>query len=523
MTGARRQRVSLPTWWPVACLTLAAAVLRGATLAAQSFWYDEMLTASMVRRDFTDMLAHLTHDAHPPTYYVVAWLWTKLAGSGEVGLRSLSAVLGVATVPVAYVIGGQLASRRAGILLAALVTFSPFMVWYSQEARGYALLVLFGALSFLCFLRALRAPSPRLVIGWVAFSVLAVATHYFAAAFVAVEALWLIVALRGRRAVLVAVAGVALAGLALLPLALAQVDRGLVSWLEPLKLRPRLREALGWFLGGPYLGLHQPLTTPVALLWIVEALIASCAIWLLLTRSPKRDRAAAAVCCGVGAGALTLAFALAATGLDYILGRYLILSWVPLAGVVAVAFALQSPRRLGGVAASVACGLWLVVLAVTAVNPRYQRDDWRLAAETLGEPSGTRVIVVKGVAGSPRDSLLFYLRGARELTRRSVSVTEVAIVDMRRSRWARPPVPPPATARVERVGDDNVRVSRFILARSTRMVVTRAPDRAPPNAIAIRPGPPNSTCPCSRVLLIERAAGTVSLHSRAELPAPTSL
>ena len=95
-----RHMTTPPTWWPVACLVLVAAALRLPTLGLQSFWYDEMLTASLVRRGFTEMLAHLTDDAHPPLYYVLAWLWINVAGSGEVGLRSLSALLGVATVPI---------------------------------------------------------------------------------------------------------------------------------------------------------------------------------------------------------------------------------------------------------------------------------------------------------------------------------------------------------------------------------------------------------------------------------------
>ncbi|MEA2209079.1 MAG: hypothetical protein QOF54_1556, partial [Solirubrobacteraceae bacterium] len=38
--GARR----LAPWWPLAALTLLAAVLRLATLGEQSFWYDEAFT-----------------------------------------------------------------------------------------------------------------------------------------------------------------------------------------------------------------------------------------------------------------------------------------------------------------------------------------------------------------------------------------------------------------------------------------------------------------------------------------------
>ncbi len=97
-------------------------------------------------------------ESAPPLYYALAWLWTQVVGTGELGLRSLSALAGVATVPVAYLLGIELRDRRAGIAAAALVAVNPMLLWYSQEARGYALLVLLTALALLYFLRGRRAP-----------------------------------------------------------------------------------------------------------------------------------------------------------------------------------------------------------------------------------------------------------------------------------------------------------------------------------------------------------------------------
>src|SRR5438876_576650 len=78
----------------------------------------------------------------PPFYYMLAWGWAKLFGTGEVGLRSLSALAGTLTIPAAYAAGRALSSRRAGLIAAALFAVNPLLVWYSQEARAYALLAL---------------------------------------------------------------------------------------------------------------------------------------------------------------------------------------------------------------------------------------------------------------------------------------------------------------------------------------------------------------------------------------------
>ncbi|HEX3173871.1 MAG TPA: glycosyltransferase family 39 protein [Solirubrobacterales bacterium] len=147
-------------FWIVAGLTTLAAALRFATLGVQSYHHDEIVTASRVLRDgfWHAMDAVGFSESAPPLYYALAWVWTQITGTGEFGLRSLSAAAGVATVPVAYLLGTELRGRRAGIAAAAFVAVNPMLLWYSQEARGYALLSLLTAVAALYFVRALNGP-----------------------------------------------------------------------------------------------------------------------------------------------------------------------------------------------------------------------------------------------------------------------------------------------------------------------------------------------------------------------------
>src|SRR6202034_1392504 len=115
-------------------------------------------------------------------------------GTGEVGLRSLSALAGTAAVLVAYLCGRELVSQRAGLLAAAFAALSPFLVWYSQEAREYMLLTALSGASFLYFARVLRDPSSRNIAWWATFSALALLTHFFAGFLIGPEALWLLYA-----------------------------------------------------------------------------------------------------------------------------------------------------------------------------------------------------------------------------------------------------------------------------------------------------------------------------------------
>ena len=161
-----------------------------------------------------------TGESTPPLYYLLAWPWSHLFGVHEVGLRSLSALFGTATVPVAYLAGRELIGRRAGLAIAAIVAVNPVLVWYSQDARAYALLVLLSTAALFFFLRA-RAARPATSAWWAVFSALALATHYFAFFPLAIEAAGCC-SRPVRCAGCLALAGVAAAGLALAPIALHQ-------------------------------------------------------------------------------------------------------------------------------------------------------------------------------------------------------------------------------------------------------------------------------------------------------------
>src|ERR1700750_1155776 len=145
-------------FWIVLGLTALGAALRFVTLGLQSYHHDEVVTASRVLRVgfWHAMDAVGFSESAPPLYYALAWIWTQLTGTGPWGLRSLSALAGVASIPIAFLIGRELRDRRAGPLAAALVAVNPMLIWYSQEARAYALLVFFCGLSLLYCVRALQ-------------------------------------------------------------------------------------------------------------------------------------------------------------------------------------------------------------------------------------------------------------------------------------------------------------------------------------------------------------------------------
>src|SRR4051794_14403023 len=116
------------TMLALSVITLAGATIRLTTITIQSFGLDETFTVWLSRKNFGPMLAAMSHtEGTPPAYYVAAWCWGHLFGTGEVGLRSLSALLGAAAIPLAGILATSIAGRRAGIAAAALVAANPLL------------------------------------------------------------------------------------------------------------------------------------------------------------------------------------------------------------------------------------------------------------------------------------------------------------------------------------------------------------------------------------------------------------
>jgi hypothetical protein len=374
----------------VAALTVLGAVLRVYRLGHQGFWFDEGNTALLVHFSPGKMLGLIPQsESTPPLYYCVAWLWARVFGYGEVGLRSLSAVCGVALIPVLYGAGARLVSRRAGVIAAALAACSPLLIWYSQEARSYQMLALLTTMSLLAFAHARVAPTPRALAAWVVTSALALATHYYAVLAVVPEALWLLWLHRRARSMRVAVGVVGVCGLGLIPLAISQHGAGLGNWISSAPFGRRLGQIVPQFASG-FDGPAHAVFEPVAIVIVVLALV-------LLAWSAPEARRGALVAGGLALAGFVLALLLVAVGFDDLLTRNLLAIWAACALLVAGGLAVPRPRGVGVVLAAALCVVGVTTAIGVAFDRNYQRPDWRVVARTLGPraPAGGRAILVQ--------------------------------------------------------------------------------------------------------------------------------
>ena len=195
-------------------LTVLAFALRLPGLS-QSLFLDEPITLIDVRGQALGGVFHQirpgeTVEVTPPLFFLLAWVASKV-GDPTVWIRVPSLVFGTATVPLVYLLGQRTVGRRAALVGAALVALSPFAIFYSDEARAYAVLGFFAAASTLALLRALETGSRHWWVGYGACACAVLYTHYTGVFVLGAEAAWAFWCYReSRRALLLVNAAVAL-------------------------------------------------------------------------------------------------------------------------------------------------------------------------------------------------------------------------------------------------------------------------------------------------------------------------
>ena len=258
-------------WTCVIGVMLLAAFARLWGLGTQSLWMDEAFSHLFGTLPLDMAWETMVVDAvHPPLYYLFLRPWLALVGESEFVLRFPSAVAGVLTVAVLYRAERCWLDRRTAGWAPVLLALNPFHIWYSQEARMYALLGLLSLVVLVAFWRALesrRSPAWGILIG---VSALAYLTHYFSLYLPVVEFAFLLATFRRHHRALVR--WTVAQALAVLPLAawltvLYTTGGGTfgIGWIS----RPQPSDLLRtlWSFGMAYDGRVTPLVVAGLLGW----------------------------------------------------------------------------------------------------------------------------------------------------------------------------------------------------------------------------------------------------------------
>lgn len=412
----------LAQWGPLAVMALAFA-LRVFHLGSQSLWYDEAFSLWLAHDSLRELLSRVASvDNHPPMFAVLLWGALRLFGESEFAIRTVSA--GASTLAVAGMLrlGTRAGGPPLGLAAGLLAALSPFYLYYAQEARGYALTLLWGVLALDAALDCLATNRLRAWVRLGAAVLLSLWTHY-AIGF----ALLCMAAVLGARSLLIALRQGARAGLLGPVAAAAIVVVAYAAWV-PYALAAIARDR-SYYEGA------------LPVLPVFNGLLMGFAGWLERTGAPLTDVApfgAALALLAVAGGVAGLRRPGALAGGRWSAVLLLLIAWAPLLAYtfLQTQVAKYHPRYLmtatpayyllaaGAVVALLRAGIagrvvaagavlvlgagWAGVLQADLLGGRPPKDDWRAVGAHLTAHRAPDEPVL-ALAGYARLALLPYL------------------------------------------------------------------------------------------------------------------
>lgn len=391
-------------------LTLAiivGAALRVFTLARKSLWLDEVVTLQVASMNVEDIIIRniVQWEPHPPFYYLLMHYWLQL-GSDEMILRLPSAFAGILAIPLMYGWLYQWFGRSSAIVAAWFLALAPLHIWYSQEARMYALVCTLGLASTFFYSLGILRGNTLYWIAWLIVTVLGLYTDYSMLLLVLLQLAVFVSLLRRiikNRKVHIGIPWVAwpltfvlfLPQVSPLVFQVKQIGRGGGGYLVSLQ-----KIFLGWGLEITpeqwYIG--------VVLIVLISLVILFVIVWLLISRWNRVYHQR--VILPIGAVVLYLLILVAAAVLQgLVLKRQTLILFPYILSGIAVAFSISS-RRL-----YLLIGLILLTLPFTGYTVAIQeQEDWRGTARLLEQQATPQDIILVN-ASYMQLPLNYYYRG----------------------------------------------------------------------------------------------------------------
>jgi 4-amino-4-deoxy-L-arabinose transferase-like glycosyltransferase len=190
-------------------LIFIAFLMRLNGLTYQSLWRDEVdaicFAQAPLAKDLSQTALSFTPTCPPnipellaaftepgfngPLFFLILRGAIGLWGYSEFALRFFSLLCGVLSVALIITLGTRLFNRAVGLIAGALLAFSAYQVWYSQEAKMYTLITMLALASIYFLRRAVEEGRLRFWIGVVVCTTLAMGSHILAALLVPTQVL----------------------------------------------------------------------------------------------------------------------------------------------------------------------------------------------------------------------------------------------------------------------------------------------------------------------------------------------
>jgi 4-amino-4-deoxy-L-arabinose transferase-like glycosyltransferase len=175
----------------LASLLIVGVALRVYGLADHGLWIDEYGTWwAVAGQSWSDCWTRVLEiHGQSPFYYLIVRLSVDLLGVGPASLRLPSLMFGIGLLALAYPLGMRIfRDRKMALLAVAAFALNERLIYYSQEARPYALALLLAVCSFHFYATLLERDTRGTRVGFVLTTALTYYAHYFFGIIVLVQA-----------------------------------------------------------------------------------------------------------------------------------------------------------------------------------------------------------------------------------------------------------------------------------------------------------------------------------------------
>lgn len=218
--------------------TIASVVLNVVFLFSQSIRLDEAQSIWVSTKSIPSIMKINGQDVQVPLYTLILHIWMQLFGTDIITARLLSFLFFLITIPNLYKLIKLVSNPHTATLGVILYLLSPFLVWYSQEARTYSLLTLITTINHLKFLEFIRSEGKSAKFKYFLSSLVGIYTHYFFIFILFSQAVYILIKLLNhkidRKLFVKYILNTALVGLFFLPWAIYVYSLGLAANTQPL-------------------------------------------------------------------------------------------------------------------------------------------------------------------------------------------------------------------------------------------------------------------------------------------------
>jgi mannosyltransferase len=162
----------------LALLSLAVVAAAGLRLVGggDQLWYDEIATlVDSVRAPLAAIVTHFPSNNDHVFYSVLSHISILLGGETPLMIRLPAILFGIVSIPLIYTVGSKVTTRFEALAAAILGTVAAHHIWFSQNARGYTLLLVATLLGTQLILDGLKTRSNK---PWLLFAVVSALGAY---------------------------------------------------------------------------------------------------------------------------------------------------------------------------------------------------------------------------------------------------------------------------------------------------------------------------------------------------------